>query len=300
MTFQQLQYLLEVSNSGSVTKAAKKLFVSYSSISISISNLEKELGYPLFTRTQKGLVPTPQGEKVLVYANQICQAYSQLNAIEQESKRTVRISCVDKPYFANAYAQLVEETIGGDASVVVTSAQDPVHGLILNELDLNLRMLMDFAVGYWDRLLKTNNLQREVLKVIPAVIQVGKTHRLYNAEKVFPYELKNDTFVDTPDNPLTKSSLFNGAMYTDPSKILYAAGANVREALIRRGLAYAICTMPPANQARSDDFRYIPLEGVNYHLLAITNPNHPVQPEVSRFLQLLKKELELAYPESKD
>jgi len=296
MTFQQLQYLLEVSRSGSVTKAAKKLFVSYSSVSISISNLEKELGYSLFTRTQNGLIPTVRGEKVLEYANLICQAFDQINAVKQETKRTIRISCGDNPIFARAYARLIEENINNtDVNFILTAASDNVKKLILNDVHLCLRMQLDFSMGYWDRQLKANQLHREILRIIPAAIQVGQSHRLYNAEKILPHELGNDPFLDDPVNPVTKSSLFNGAIYVDPSKVLYARGINTRNELVARGLAYALCSMPPKNPQKKSPFRYIPLEGVNYHLLAITNPSQPIQPEISRFLTLLREELDNAY-----
>ena len=42
MTFQQLQYLLEVNRTGSFTTAAKNLFVTQSSVSNAITSLEKE------------------------------------------------------------------------------------------------------------------------------------------------------------------------------------------------------------------------------------------------------------------
>ena len=45
MTFEQLNYVIEVSKTGSINKAAVNLFVSQSSLSQAIQNLEKELGY---------------------------------------------------------------------------------------------------------------------------------------------------------------------------------------------------------------------------------------------------------------
>ena len=44
MTFQQLNYLVEISKCGSINKAAQKLFLSQSGISIAIKELEEELG----------------------------------------------------------------------------------------------------------------------------------------------------------------------------------------------------------------------------------------------------------------
>ena len=43
MTFQQLNYLVEISKCGSINKAAQKLFLSQSGISIAIKELEEEL-----------------------------------------------------------------------------------------------------------------------------------------------------------------------------------------------------------------------------------------------------------------
>ena len=52
MTLQQLQYLMEVYRTGSISGAAKKLFLAQSSLSASISSMESELGFPVFIRTK--------------------------------------------------------------------------------------------------------------------------------------------------------------------------------------------------------------------------------------------------------
>lgn len=55
MTFLQLNYIIEIYNCGSINKAAKKLFLSQSSLSSSIRELEQELGIEIFNRSNKGL-----------------------------------------------------------------------------------------------------------------------------------------------------------------------------------------------------------------------------------------------------
>ena len=299
MTFQQLQYLLEVSKSGSVTKAAKNLFVSYSSVSISISNLEKELGYPLFVRSTTGLTPTPRGEKVLEHARQICRSYTLLSSVDQEDRRTLRIAGVDNPLFARAFGQVVEENLyREDVRFIYQSLgeEESQEQLLQNRLDLSLRMLLDFAFGYWEKRLAKSGLHREILKTIPAAVRVGKGHPLYDAQRVLPHELGSHTLIDTPVRSISSSSLFSGTIYTDPGKILFASAAGVQRELVSRGLGYSICSMPAPGH-RADGLRYIPLEGVSYHLLAISNPNQPQAPEIGRFLQLLRQEFEAAYPQ---
>ena len=68
MTFQQLNYLVEISKCGSINKAAQKLFLSQSGISIAIKELEEELNKKFFIRTNRGVTFTPEGKEFLSHA----------------------------------------------------------------------------------------------------------------------------------------------------------------------------------------------------------------------------------------
>ena len=302
MTFQQLQYLLEVNRTGSVTQAAKNLLVSSSSVSISVGNLEKELGYPLFVRSQKGLIPTPRGRKVLEYATRICQTYKLLSSIDQDTKRTVRINGGDHSFISNAFARLIAQTRdNNDISIIMTGydAEDLYQKTVHNELDLSLLMVKNYVFGSWEKRLKKGGLDCQILKTIPAVVQVGPGHRLYNAKRVYPHDLRTEVLVDNPHNPSSKNNQFNGVIYTDPSKTIYASGATARNQIVAQGLGYSIRVMPAKNTHSSLPLHYIPLEGVHYCLLAVTNPQRPAVPEVGRYLELLKEELDAAYPQER-
>ena len=52
MNWNQLQYIVTTAQEKSITKAAKKLFISQPSLTLSIQNLEKELGVELFERNR--------------------------------------------------------------------------------------------------------------------------------------------------------------------------------------------------------------------------------------------------------
>ena len=54
MTLQQLRYLMAVAQQGSFNAAAARLFVSQSTLSISIKELEEELGIQIFLRSNRG------------------------------------------------------------------------------------------------------------------------------------------------------------------------------------------------------------------------------------------------------
>lgn len=71
MRFEQLQCLVEIANTGSITAAAKRLFVSQQSISANIKQLEEELQCPLLVREKNGVSLTPQGQGALTFARRI-------------------------------------------------------------------------------------------------------------------------------------------------------------------------------------------------------------------------------------
>ena len=68
MTTQQAQIILEIYQSGSISKAAKNLFLAQPNISNSLRLLEEELGFPIFVRSNRGVEPTECGIAVLEQA----------------------------------------------------------------------------------------------------------------------------------------------------------------------------------------------------------------------------------------
>ena len=55
MTLQQLRYITTVADTGTITEAAKKLYISQPSLTNAIHELEKEMGLTIFNRTNKGI-----------------------------------------------------------------------------------------------------------------------------------------------------------------------------------------------------------------------------------------------------
>ena len=62
---------MEVAQSGSFSKAAKKLFLTQPTISAHIASLEKELDTRVFVRNTKEVDLSPEGQKLYTYARQI-------------------------------------------------------------------------------------------------------------------------------------------------------------------------------------------------------------------------------------
>ena len=71
MNLKQLEAFVQVSESGSFSKAAKELFLTQPTISAHISSLEKELNVRLFIRNTKDVSLSDDGKDLYRYAKQI-------------------------------------------------------------------------------------------------------------------------------------------------------------------------------------------------------------------------------------
>lgn len=73
MTLQQLKYVITVAETGTITEAANRLYVSQPSLTNAIHELEKEMNIVIFNRTNKGITLSKEGDDFLGYARQVLE-----------------------------------------------------------------------------------------------------------------------------------------------------------------------------------------------------------------------------------
>lgn len=81
MNFQQLQYAVEIAKTGSISAAAKNLFMGQPNLSKSIKELEEETGIVIFHRTSKGVQLTKSGQEFIGYAQTILKQVEKLESL---------------------------------------------------------------------------------------------------------------------------------------------------------------------------------------------------------------------------
>ena len=116
MTLKQLQYVVTVAETGNITEAAKKLFIAQPSLTAAVHELEKEYGIILFSRSNKGIELTSDGEEFLGYARQVLE---QANLIDERyagkgmGRQRFCVSSQHYSFAVEAFVQLLKE-LGGD------------------------------------------------------------------------------------------------------------------------------------------------------------------------------------------
>ncbi|MEW4467824.1 LysR family transcriptional regulator [Parasphingorhabdus sp. JC815] len=80
MDLKQLENLLAIVETGSLTSAAERVGLSQQAISQSLTRLEKQLGGKLFERVPRGMVPTRLGETVAEHARDVVASAGRLRS----------------------------------------------------------------------------------------------------------------------------------------------------------------------------------------------------------------------------
>lgn len=102
------KYAVEVERTGSITQAAENLFMGQPNLSKAIMELEETLGFQIFERTSKGVIPTDKGSVFLVYAKNILASIEKMEALSDKNSAGQTLSLVfpRSIYIASAVKKL--------------------------------------------------------------------------------------------------------------------------------------------------------------------------------------------------
>ena len=89
MRFEYLEYLVEIYQCLSISKAAENLYVSQPALSSALGNLEKQLGFNIFKRSNLGVSPTANGLEVIKGAKRILEIYNSWHTLSAPKDKTL-------------------------------------------------------------------------------------------------------------------------------------------------------------------------------------------------------------------
>ncbi len=300
MTFQQLQYLLAVNRNGSLSLAAKELFITQSAVSNTLASLEKELNCRIFTRSARGLTLTSEGERIVSYAKRICENYSLLVDETKLCSPKLRVNAPNYAPACKAFSRILEEYKDRDDvefSFNDRSNMDLFDRLLHGHCDISIALTISAYDQSVAEQAKEKKLLREKLCVIPATICIGPGHRLYTAEDPKPQDFAEDRLLDKSGRGISGVGALLAYVPINKKKVLVCGSTALRKEILRKGQGYTICHLPGRTVRESEELRYIPIPGLTYIIAAYTDPIRPATPEVNRYLELLKEEIRLSYDE---
>ncbi|GIP40503.1 transcriptional regulator [Paenibacillus sp. J31TS4] len=149
MHLEQLECIVEVAKTGSLTGAASNLNITLSAVSQSISGLESELGVVLFTRSRQGSTPTVEGRRIIRRAIEVVSKLQELRdeaaAVTNTQSGEIRLASIPGPLsvvleslmaFKHDYPNIRIE-------ILEDGTQEILEGIRHNRIDLGLTVLTE-------------------------------------------------------------------------------------------------------------------------------------------------------------
>ena len=190
MTLQQLKYAIEIAKRGSMNAAAKSLYISQPSLSNAIRELENELNFDIFIRTNKGISVSPKGKEFLGYAAQIVEQEKMLEqqylGTSSSEKKTFGISTQHYTFAVNAFSQLVQELNPEEFDFIFreTTVSEVINDVKCYKSEIGILYMNPFNKPTIQRHLREANLVFTELFSVSSYILVGKNHPLASKKEI--------------------------------------------------------------------------------------------------------------------
>ncbi|MBQ9179354.1 MAG: LysR family transcriptional regulator [Firmicutes bacterium] len=154
MKLQQLKYVIAVADTRSMNEAAKQLFIAQPSLSGSIKEIEKELGFEIFNRTNRGVEVTKEGAEFISYAKQVMEQVDNLERRFFSPETETSILSVSEQHYAFAVAAMIDFIEEQDMDSYDFSMRECQTSEVIDDVK-NLRS----EIG----ILSTNNFNEKVM-----------------------------------------------------------------------------------------------------------------------------------------
>lgn len=189
MTLQQIRYVITVSEVGSLNKAAEILYVAQPSLSAPIHDLEKEIVFPIFYRSGKGMILTNEGLEFLGYARQLYDQY----AVLQEKylgmakrKKKFGISTQHYSFAVKSFVELVKRYDTQEYEFVIreTKTKEVIEDVHTGKSEIGILYMSNFNRKALLNLLKTADLIFPKRIICDAYVYLWKGHPLAGEKKI--------------------------------------------------------------------------------------------------------------------
>ncbi len=190
MNLVHLKYAVEVAETGSINKAAEKLYVGQPNLSRAIKELETSLGVTIFDRSAKGMELTPDGEVFIRYAKTILK---QVDAVEEFfskgtiSKKRFSISVPRASYISDAFARFsnaIRSEQGAEIFYRETNSMRAIKNILQEDYRLGIIRYAENYDKYYQNMMDEKGLDYEMVTEFNYHLIMNRESSLANKEKV--------------------------------------------------------------------------------------------------------------------
>lgn len=298
---EQMEYVVEIARTGSISEAAGRFFLSQSTLSQSIKALEEELGTDIFIRNNRGVALTDFGKEFVSYSKSILSQINQIRSRSAGCRRVIphlSVASAGYRFMVRACAKLTERY--RDTGIEISIRDDPTHEA-LDHISANTCEISAYSVLSCYRSATKKQLQAKSLAFFPLMhvpmsIMVGRGNPLFYSERKSVSRKELEPFplaisANTQDG--LKNSLINELRLPTPRSKFITTTFSARYTLLDISDAYFFGATPRALQQEDDGYpqiRALILEDcdVTAEIGWLKNEKDPLSPLATEYVEILR------------
>lgn len=225
MTLQQVRYVLEISRSGSISKAAQVLCLTQPYLSNILKALENELHIQIFTRAKKGVALTDAGREFLQYARPLLEQEARIlelyaHHVEKPPFRFT-ISTQRYPFIIKSFYQFFQQCAPRQFEIHLweCSMDRVIQNVYERKSDLGIIFLSTATGSFIRKYLSVRSLEfHEIVSVSPCVF-FHKTHPMGKHEEIDLEDMMDYPFATFEADASISIDFSEEALFTNTSAV---------------------------------------------------------------------------------
>lgn len=192
MELRQLKYFLAVAKTCSFSEASRRLYISQSTLSQQIIQLEDELGSPLFLRSSRSVILTEAGAELVPLAEKVVQGVSECSTRVKDLRKVLcgTLNIGGTYSFSALLSGTIRDFMKEYPGVKLNVSYAPMDDL----MEMLLHREIDFALGFKPSV-PSDLLVIDELFDVPLSIIMRKDHPLAEKDVLTVSDIRNFSFV---------------------------------------------------------------------------------------------------------
>ncbi len=295
MTLQQLRYIITIVNCGSISEAAKQLYITQPSLSNAVKELEKEFGISIFIRTSKGISLSLDGTEFLSYARQVLEQTDLMEQHYLNKKPLKRICSISTQHYAfavNAFVNLVARQKNEEYEFTLreTRTHEIIEDVKNFRSELGILYINDFNRKVLEKLFKESGLSFQPLFEASPHVFISSAHPLSLHDSVSLKDLEPYPFLAFEQGDKNSFYFSEEILSTAPrKKIIYVSDRATLFNLLIGLNGYTICSGILNSNLNGDNIIAVPLCTAENMIVGwIANPKFHLSIFAEHYLEELK------------
>ena len=251
LRFRHLEMLMALGDTGSLRAAARQIHLTQPAMSKAVSEIESAFGRPLFTRTARGLTPTPSGQLVIQGAKSLLRELTHLHqemGTEESARIILRVGAT--PFMVQSHLPpVLKRLTAGATGIRVQVMEGQVPSLTKALLDGELDAAISTYSAWQDHL---EGFRYETLWEVELVVIAAHTNPLTEARQISWETLSKEPWILPPASSMLRHEVdncFRKASAIPPIPVVESPSPISNVHLVGAGIGIAVAPAAIVRQA---------------------------------------------------